>query len=316
MRYVFVINPVSGKGKEQKFLEDKIKQVFKSRKENYKIRFTEYSGHATEIAEAEGRTGEDVTLFCCGGDGTIFEIVNGAYKYKNTVIAPYPIGSGNDFVKAFGNREAFLNLEDMLDGRVGAIDLIKSDDKVSINVASVGFDAHVAGNMIRFKKLAPGKGAYMLSIFYCMVKFVKNRLKITLSNGEKKSENYLFVSVANGRYYGGGFNPAPDALLDDGLLDVVEIVTVPRLKMIPLIGKYNRGEHKNLDICRISRTNKIKIETEGTAVINLDGEIIYKEDGVAEFELLPKAVKVLVPRKYAGVFTQNFEKAEKFTKKA
>lgn len=320
MRFVFIINPVAGKQNLQAKLKEDIKTYFEAQNGEYDIFESEYAGHAREIAKREAEKGDEVVIFACGGDGTLYDVLNGVYGHRNASIGIIPLGSGNDFIKSFGSKSDFMSIEYQVKGGMISSDVIRCREDVSLNIGCVGFDAYVAANMTKFKNLplVSGSMSYMLSVFYCLLKFYSSKLKITLDDDATKKGDYMFVVAANASYYGGGFYPAPNALVNDGFIDVVEIDRVPRIKLLSLISKYKKGDIEKEKCCHMHRVKKLVVESKEELVANLDGETIRATDGRLEFENIHNAINLWLP---SGVlenpdFKKKYEQKVKITEKA
>lgn len=296
MRHVFIINPKAGKQNSEQLIRASVEQYFNENGGDYKILVTNAPNHATEIAKNEAQKGDIVRLYACGGDGTLSEVVNGAAYFENAEIACIPTGSGNDFVKNFSKKQDFMDFYKLINGKSIIVDLIKYGEKLACNVCSVGFDAEVALNMVRFKNLPfmTGPMAYNISIIYCMLSKIKSKFTITIDNEEKHNRDFLLCAVANGKWYGGGFMPAPLAKTNDGFLDFVLVNAVSRLKIIEVIGKYKSGEHMQLkDIVTYKQGKLILIKSEKEFAVNIDGECFYSKN--IEFSIFKSAMKFVVP---------------------
>ena len=123
---------------------------------------------------------------------------------------------------------------------------------------------------------------------------MKSRFTITIDDGEPFTQDVLFCVGANSRWYGGGYMAAPKALTYDGLLDFIIVKKQGiRLKLLPLINKYKRGEHLDWDITTFKRGKKINIKSEKPAAVNVDGECKYVTEST--FEIIEKGIKFVVP---------------------
>ena len=125
MKHIFVINPAAGQGKALDFIRPKIEEICKKEALDYEIYVTEKKGDGIEYVENKAKSGEEIRFYACGGDGTLYDVVNGAFGYKNAQVAVIPLGSGNDFIRLFGTKEDFLNLEDQINGVPVEFDVIK-----------------------------------------------------------------------------------------------------------------------------------------------------------------------------------------------
>ncbi|HEY5585625.1 MAG TPA: diacylglycerol kinase family protein [Ruminiclostridium sp.] len=294
MKHIFIINPTAGKGKSLELIPF-IEECFKDKVEELAIRVTEYPGHATEIAKEYSVSGK-CRIYSIGGDGTVNEVVNGIAGTEAT-LGVIPTGSGNDFIRSF---QSEFDIKDMIvntiNGEERSIDLARVNDKYFINISSIGFDANVGFNADKFKKVpgVSGSMAYLISIIYTV--FKKKICNVNIDIDDKKMKvKVLLVAIANGRYYGGGFIPTPDAKLDDGLLDICLVSEMSRFQIINLFPKYKKGLHTHLKQVSLFKCKRINIESEEDLCLNIDGEIVTAQN--INFEILENAIKVIFPIK-------------------
>lgn len=298
MKHIFVINPAAGQGKSLDFIKAKIEAVAKKYDLDYEMYITEKKGDGIEYVEERAKSGEEIRFYACGGDGTLYDVVNGAYGYKNVQVAVVPLGSGNDFIRLFGTQEEFLELEDQIEGVPVELDLIKCGNEIAINQCSMGMDAEVCAMQGKIKKfpLVTGEGAYYIGCLYAIMRKFHNKFTITIDDDEFVSKDCLFCFCGNSRWYGGGFMAAPLAQPDDGLLDFVIVeASVSRAKLVTLLNKYKRGEHLDWDITTFKRGKKLTIHSDSPAAVNVDGECKFITD--TSFELIEKGMTFVVPRK-------------------
>lgn len=292
MKHVFIINPAAGKGKSLELIPF-IKECFKEKEEEVFIEVTKYPGHATEIAGRYAGSGE-CRIYSIGGDGTVNEIVNGIAG-TNSSLGVIPTGSGNDFIRSYQKQ---VDIKSMIYGTINGekrcTDLAKVNDKYFINISSIGFDANVVYNAIKFKKVpgVTGSMAYLFSIIYTVFKHKICKIRVDI-DGEKFELKALLAAIANGRFYGGGIIPTPDAKLDDGLLDVCLVSEVTRLQILNLFPKYIKGLHGQLKQVRFFKARKVAIQSEDELCLNIDGEIVTAY--TINFEVLEKAINVIYP---------------------
>lgn len=293
MKHYFIVNPVSGKGKASNAYIPVIEKYIGENKLDAEIYVTKAFRDGQRYVEEIAKKGEPVRFYACGGDGTLYEVVNGCYKYPNCEVACIPLGSGNDFVRLFGSD---TNLEKHINGVPTKLDLIFTEGKVAINQCSMGVDAEVCAKQAEFKKLplVSGEAAYDLSLLYCMAGKLKSEFKVTIDE-EVFEGTYLFCYVGNSRWYGGGYKAGPLAEPADGLIDVVLVkLDRSRLKLLPLISKYKAGEHLDWDITTYRRAKKVVIESKKTAAVNVDGECEYVTE--RSFEIMENAITFVVPQ--------------------
>lgn len=297
MKHLFIINPKCGKGISYERCAEGIKQTMNEMGiENYEIHVTEGPRDGYEYAKKEVDKGEHIRVYACGGDGTLYEVVNACACKANAEVAAFPLGSGNDFIRIFGDKKDLRNVADHVNGTVMDFDIIKCGDEYAINQCSMGLDAEVCAKQSYFKKFPflSGELAYTVSLLYCFIGKMKSRFTITIDDEEPFTQNVLFCVGANSRWYGGGYMAAPKALTYDGLLDFVIIKkNMSRIKLLPLIDKYKKGQHLDWDITTFKRGKKVHIKSEKPAAVNVDGECQYVTEST--FEIVEKGIKFVVP---------------------
>lgn len=310
MRHVFLINPAAGKYDRTGEFTQTIRAACEGL--DYEILVSRAPGDCTHIAQAAASSGEPVRLYACGGDGTLNEVVNGAAGHTNAAVTHFPGGSGNDTIKIFDDPAAFTSIERLLDAEEARFDLIRCNDSYALNVLSIGFDARVGTDIARFKRLplVSGKGAYILSIFSNMLHGLTADYTVTLDSGEVFSGRKTMICVCNGRWYGGGFNPVPEAEPDDGLLDVLVVEKVNLLQVATVVGHYQKGRYADYpSLIYHARCRSLRIECVKESVVNIDGEAAYTTD--AKIELIPQAIRFFYP-KGLTYHTKNSQSGHKF----
>lgn len=300
MRYVFYVNPTAGKGDAQDGIINSIKSYFVDKAEDFKIHITKAIGDAKESAKHEAETGDNIRMFACGGEGTVFEVLNGIAGYSNVELGVIPCGSANDFLKFFESRDSFLDISEQIDGEAVEMDLIKAGDNYCLNGCSVGMDAVVARDMSIFKNWpgVTGSLAYNLAIVKTFLGKLGITADISVDGEAPQRKNCLFAVLANAPYYGGGFKGAPDAVPYDNKLDFTLVDNISKLKILKFLGLYKKGEHKSLDCCTLKNCSCMEFTADKPIPVNLDGEII--ETNHMRFELVKKAVKFVVPKGIAN----------------
>ena len=306
--HLFILNPAAGRRDITEKLKAKIEKL---NLQNCKIFITDCKGAAEREAERFLRKIRKgfTRVYACGGDGTVSEVANGIYRSGNTdcALGVVPVGSGNDFVKSFDiPAEDFRNLKSQTAGETVEIDVLRArdcegNDRISLNIISAGFDAAVAKGQAKFKKLpfVSGSAAYKLSLAKTLFTGIKNYFTV-LADGERFGKAgdgpYLFAIAANGRYYGGGFKASPFSSLNDGLLDLIRIDTISRIRFLTIVGKFRKGEyiHEYGDIVNYTQCRKMQIVSEKKVDVNLDGEILPMYNPIVE--ILPKAMKLILPK--------------------
>jgi len=294
VKHLFLINPAAGKKDSTAYCKAQINAHCAGL--NYEILVSQKPGDLTRFAREAAETGEEIRIYACGGDGTLNEVVCGAAGHSNVSVTSWPAGSGNDFVKIFSDPARFRDLSALLDAEETAVDLIRCGDRYSINICSIGIDARISAEMSTYKKipLLSGFGAYALSTLVNVIKGIHEPYTVEI-DGETIDGNQTLICVCSGRYYGGGFNPVPDADPDDGVLDVLMIRPVSRVQVASLIGDYKAGKYRQLpEWIRHFRTERVTVHCRKDTVVNLDGESIWNKD--ITFEVCPKALRFFYPR--------------------
>ncbi|MGN0708191.1 MAG: diacylglycerol/lipid kinase family protein [Faecalibacterium sp.] len=271
---------------------------------------TEHAGHARELAAAAARqaeqAGEELRIFTAGGDGTFNEALAGAAGFSHTAVGCLPFGSGNDFLRSFGTKEEFLDLDAQLGGGAAAIDLMQTSLGLSATICAAGLDAQVAYGIPKFRRLpfCGGEAAYLLSIVEQVCGHIGRTVRYEI-DGEVLDVDCLMCAVCNGRTYGGGFIAAPEARPDDGWLDVYIVRTVGRLTIARLLGMYKSGKHfvdgrlteqaKPYFIYRRARRVSLRpLDGLGPVIATVDGECAPCCS--VEVEMRPLSGRILLPK--------------------
>ncbi len=308
MKSFFIINPNAGKGKVAAQMIEKIKTYFKNNGGEYEILQTTAEGDATNLARrAALSTVDTVNIFACGGDGTSCEVLNGLVGYPHVQMGVIPCGTGNDFLKYFQSIEPFFDVEAQVNGTAFPIDIIKAGERYALNQCSIGMDATVADNVRLFKKLPVSSSmAYNISVGYTFFQKLGAELEINIDGKDFGKSNCLFAVCANAPYYGGGYKSAPFAKPNDGKLDYCIVKTIPRLKILRLLGLYRKGTHIDLDCCTVGACSKMTVKACKTVAVNWDGEV--RHDKEITFEVVKQGVKLIVPKGLAEQFESFYEK--------
>ena len=275
MTHLFIINPAAGSRDRTADYSEVIHKLCREKGLDYEIRVSTAPGECKRIARQAAETGKEVRIYVCGGDGTLNVVVQGAAGHAYAAVTVVSGGSGNDFVKLFDDPEAFFHLERLLDAEEATFDLIRCNGDIAMNICSVGLDARIGTDVSRYKRLPllHGFRAYAASTVVNVIKGIAEHYIVEI-NGERIDAKQTFVCVCNGRYYGGGFNPVPEADPADGLLDVLLVKKVSRLQVPAIIGKYKAGRYKELPkLVRHLRTKEIRIICDKPTPVNLDGEL-------------------------------------------
>ena len=297
MKHIFLYNPAAGQGEAGAALEATVAQH-----ENCEFYVTKGPRDATAYIEQRiaAEPDEQLCFVACGGDGTINEVASGVAGHPNACFTIYPCGSGNDFVKVFGGRERFLDMDALLAAQPRPIDILKVDGRWCINVFSFGFDTSVLKTMnaVKRKPLMGGKRAYYVGIVTALMKSMKTGCSITVDGEPFFKGDILLCTFANAQYVGGSFKCAPRAELDDGLIEVCLVKPISRLSFVKLIGSYTAGTHledpRMKDIVQYTRAKKLTVESaKGLLPVSLDGEVVERKRFTVE--IVPGGVNFALP---------------------
>ena len=251
MRTLFLLNPAAGK---QDCTAQLIPQIEAAARraglapEEVTIHVTEYAGHARKLARAAAQQalaeGVPLRLYTAGGDGTFMEAMTGVQGIPGAAVGCLPYGSGNDFLRTYGTKEEFADLDAQLAGGEVTIDLLQTNLGLSATICAAGLDAQVAYGIPKFRRipLCGGEAAYLLSIVEQLCGRIGRTLTFTIDE-ETLTVDCLMCAICNGKAYGGGFLAGPEAVPDDGWLDVFIVRKVGRLTIAKLLSMYKNGRH-------------------------------------------------------------------------
>ena len=251
MRYLFILNPAAGKQDCTVQLIPQLQQATVRAGipvDAVATCKTEYAGHAKALARAAAeeaaKAGEQLHIWTAGGDGTLVEALTGVQGFANAAVGCLPYGSGNDFLRTYGTRAEFTDLDAQLAGGEVTIDLLETSLGLSATICAAGLDAQVAYGIPKFRRipLCGGEVSYLLSIVEQLCGHIGRRVTFTIDD-EKLTVDCLMCAICNGRAYGGGFLAAPEADPADGWLDVMIVRKVGRLTIAKLLGMYKSGRH-------------------------------------------------------------------------
>ena len=296
MKHLFIINPAAGSRDRTESYSRKIREACDPRGLQYEIRVSEAPGCCARLAREAAESGEEYRIYACGGDGTLNEVASAAAGYPNVAVTVFSGGSGNDFVKLFDEPGAFFDLERLLDCDETVFDMIRCNDDLALNICSVGLDARIGTDVANYKRipLLHGFRAYAVSTVVNLFRGIAEHYVVEV-NGERIDREHTFVCVCNGRFYGGGFNPVPEADPTDGELDVLLVKKVSLLQVPAVIGKYKAGRYKELPhLVRHLQTKSIKITCDKVTPINLDGEARFAKE--VTMELAQEKLRFFYPK--------------------
>ena len=318
MQYIFIVNSNIHK-RRKKALEKAVNGLPRDLRYKSNVVYTEHAGHAEELAVTYSeKYGSECIIFACGGDGTVHEVAN-ALAFRNSPMGVIPLGTGNDFARSILPKELYKDplqiLRRLENPMLQPIDLLRIDSydylgnhlpswsRYSLNIASMGLDTLVQAKAKSIvakhpKSLFFRNNAYTFAAISCLMNGWRYAMdySIELETGEmieKKNVSYTLVSICNGRYYGGGFCPAPDAEINDGVLNVCIVDHMSRAKAFSRLMKYKKGKHVGQPGFTFYRSTSgifnslnSNMQMQG----NYDGEDFFGHK--VRFEVIPQAIQM------------------------
>ncbi|MFF5383089.1 diacylglycerol/lipid kinase family protein [Pedobacter suwonensis] len=286
---LFIINPISG-GRGKRRIPDFIDKYLNKEKFSPNFVFSEYVGHASELADEAATKNFDV-IVAAGGDGTINEVATKVLKHQK-ILGILPLGSGNGLAR-------FLNISKNLryalsiinDFKIDKIDTAEFNKKCFFNLAGMGFDAHLSAVFSKDKKR--GLSGYVKLGFKEVFNYKPQIYQLDIDD-KTYTRKAFAISIANSSQYGNDVYIAPNASVKDGLLDVCIIKPFPIIKL-PLLGYVMlNGKAETSDMIEIIKGKNIKIIREMAGAVHVDGEPLQMG---AEIEAVvkPLSLKVIVP---------------------
>ena len=289
-KYYFIVNPAAGGGKNLSCISD-IQDFCRQKNLRHEIALTKAPKHATELAKKAALHYEVVVAV--GGDGTVNEVSNGLIG-SQAVLGIVPTGSGNDFSREVGlSKNIKKNLQKLLNGNVETIDVGFVDNRFYfVNAFGVGFDGEVASHAQKFMKFGRGFTGYLLSVLSTLVTYTFHRVCITIDSHEPINKEILFAAVANGTTYGGGFQVAPSAKINDGFFTICIVDKTAKLYTLRQLPKFMAGKHVSLPEVHMLTGKRVTIEASVPLQAQADGEL---PPPAKRFEIVmcPQQLKVL-----------------------
>jgi len=295
-----IVNLTAGGGKPRPYL----KTIFKYLKENgfnFKVSYTSHHGEAIELAQKAADKGIEL-IVSIGGDGTVNEIVNGIMKSKNNPsLGIIPLGWANDFIKSTDIPSDIIKAcKILVRGKIKKIDIGVINNQIYFaNICGVGFDAEVAHLANQLKNRHPNWNSLNAFVYvFATIKkllspFSCRNVKIKF-DGQEIHSKILFIAVSNGKIYGGRFKITPEAILDDGLLEICLVEEMGRFKYLSIIPKVFKGTHASIKGINFYRAKEVVIQFSEPVLAQTSGEVIEGQKNYI-ITLLPKSLKLIVP---------------------
>lgn len=299
-RVAVVLNPAAGRGRAGRSraqLERTCDAAFQGlgRHVAVSVQETAPNRSACSIAREAVIDGADLVV-AAGGDGTLNGVLNGMLSAPGDCAAALglvPLGTGDDLARALDiPRSVEGALSVLAAGRIRQLDVGLAGERRFLNVAGCGFDAAVAERINRSVRLLSGRAAYIWAVLDVLRGFRPADMVIRVDDAVL-SVSAMMCAVANGTGYGGGMRIAPDARLDDGLLDVCVIAACGRLEFVRAFPRVFRGTHVSHPKVHMLRGRTVHIVSEPAFPVLVDGELEGHTPVI--FTVAPRAVRFVVP---------------------
>ncbi|MCP4311001.1 MAG: diacylglycerol kinase family lipid kinase [Bacteroidetes bacterium] len=292
-RWVFIVNPTSGGGYGKTILPDLEKHVA-AQSISAEIVITERHGHASEIAKTYLEKGF-THFIAVGGDGTMNEVAEPLIGNSEVILGLVPTGTGNDFIQILGFPDRFSEEHWNLLFQEPAIrmDVGMVNGRHFLNGMGLGFDAHVAAeNYVEPGEVAKGsgKGKYIWHILKTLLFYKECRVSIN-SRGEITETDCFINTISIGRRFAGSFFLTPEAIANDGLLDVCMIKKLNLLQRLKILTMVPKGTHVTDPKVDYYQTEKIRVDFGKKVPYHVDGELSF--DTIFEVEIIPSALKII-----------------------
>lgn len=292
MKLFLILNPAAGKNRGSKAIEKAVPWLEKQGIQ-CEVQASESHGHAIQLAQEFDPSTYDGVV-AVGGDGTLFEILNGLLKKHGTFDLPIgqiPVGTGNSFIKDLDIHSIEDAVEKIAGGKTRKVDVgffkYTEGEHYFINLLGTGFVANVAHRAGKYKALGPL--SYVIGVFEEVVRLKPVPLEITI-DGKAYQREYIFAEICNSTKTGGNMIMAPDAKIDDGLLDIILLNNIAKfdlLKIFPLIFK---GTHVQDTHVETFKGRHIKIATATPQRLTPDGEVFGTTP--IEVSILPSKINM------------------------
>ena len=295
--YLAIVNPAAGGGRTRKLLGPALERL-KAGGIDVKVVETRTPGDATEIArEAYGRGLRN--FIAVGGDGTSYEIVNGLYPQalagERPTLGFLPLGTGNSFLRDFSHKGVEYGIESLLAQRSRTCDVMRLRHKTGvihyINLLSMGFSADVA--TLRVRRFSHwGEVGYQASIFLTLARFKRRPFPVRVEGaGAFDDRRCLFLTFSNSKFTGGTMMIAPQAEIDDGLVEYVRWGPIGRLGLIRNLPGLYDGTHIQHPMAERKGAERIEFNLDAPVDVMVDGEVLTLH--CEELDVLPGALNVV-----------------------
>lgn len=299
MVHIFIVNPFAG---QKTFADDLRTQLSKIKGLNYFVFNTRCQGYEQELVKKVQTIFENEKLrfYCCGGSGTMRNMLNGFDDLENAEVAFFPCGLTNDFLKVFGeNEEKFHRIEELIDGDVITVDYIKTNKGVALNTFSVGWDSSIVNKVEEYRILSmfgkqiPYIGATLYALFRA-----RPQEYILYLDDQRIEGKFAEVFLGNGNVLGGDLYFAENAFPTDGQGEYTIGPNVSAFRALPILLALSKRNHEKVGrTCKCGHCSTLRLRRKDGMpfTVNLDGELIKN---VIEWEaqIVKQGLHLVVPK--------------------
>ncbi len=292
MKILVIYNPTSGKGKSKYIVREIIENL-----DELKFDYLLYESQSKNdlVEYVERNCSHYNAVFGVGGDGTLRDIALGIQRSNiNIPLGVFPAGSGNDLIKSLNLEEPIKSLVDKyLKRNVDSIYACQCNEATFINIAGIGIDVDILQRRLKLKKYFTGSFCYAVAAVQALFLYKPKKYKIILDDKVIEDEMYI-VTIANGKYEGGGMKISPNADLRDKKLNIIMLRKVGKYKLIKAFSKIYKGNHIDLPFVEEINSETIQIDFLGrNEYINHDGDLL-KGSSLKANKNISKALKILI----------------------
>lgn len=305
IEWFVIVNPNAGRRKGEKDWPE-IARLFVEANIRYKSMFTQHRIHAIRMARKYVEMGYQ-NIIVVGGDGTMNEVVNGIFTQSkrssnNITVGLIPVGTGNDWCRMFGIPYDYKSAIDVITGGktflqdVGWVKFQQEGmekNRYFVNMAGMGYDALVAEKTNKQKD--QGKGgtlSYMLNIFSSLFSFKETMIEISVDGEDVLKAPVFTMNVGICKFNGGGMMQLPNAIPDDGILDMTVIKKLSRFKVVSSVAKLYDGSFTRMPQVKTFKGKSIVINSKPEVYMEADGESLGHSP--FKFGIVPKSLKVII----------------------
>ncbi|MCQ2182643.1 MAG: hypothetical protein MJY89_04465 [Bacteroidales bacterium] len=297
MKYIFVIN-----GREDKLpsIREELSRQLPGIDIEYDVYETQGIGDGIRYVRiyCDLHPDEEVFFIACGGSGTFNEVASGVVGFKNKRVGFFALGQTNDLTKYYPDRD-FRSLEKLLAGTPVNIDIVRANNWYSINMINIGFDAYVSLEGNRYMDAGMGfKKAYALSLIKGLLTRRRNKIQVIADGVKLNKKTMVLCSVANAQWCGGMFHFAPNASVDDGLMDVCLIKPCSVIAFAFILKHYIKGDQFESKFCLrhmvYCHAKHVELKSKNILFISPDGEGCADID--FSIDILPGEISFVLPR--------------------